>query len=124
MGCPGKGNGDDSSTPGLHEAFQTSLGDSAAALPRSPRSRGNVLQLCHEDSRGETMLVDEVTASGISHPTHWEEKPVQTWLSTEVLPLSGLARDMTFPKTLVICFDNPFVGINALLSPQPQGHRS
>lgn len=70
------------------------------------------------------MFMDEVTASGIYHPMHWEEKPVQTQLSTEVLPPPGLARDMTFLKTLVIYFDNPFVGINALLSPQPQGHRS
>lgn len=70
------------------------------------------------------MLTGEVTASGIYHPTHWEEKPVQTQLSTGVLPLPGLARDTTFLKTLVIYFDNPFVGINALLSLWPQGHRS
>lgn len=70
------------------------------------------------------MLTGEVTASGIYRPARWEEKPVQTQLSTGVLPLPGLARDMTFLKTLVIYFDNPFVGINALLSPRPQGHPS
>jgi len=70
------------------------------------------------------MLVGEVTAGGIYHRTHWGEKPVQTQLSTEVSPPPGPARDVTFLKTLVIYFDNPFVGINALLSPGPQGHRS
>lgn len=66
----------------------------------------------------------EGTQVGFYHPTHWEEKPVQTQLNTEALPQPGLARDTTFLKTLVIYFDNPFVGINALLSPQPQGHGS
>lgn len=88
-------------------------GCSTPAAPRKIFSRSAVRR---------TVLTGEVTQVGFitqyigkkSQPKHQHRGFVSAWL----------ARDMTFLKTLVIYFDNPFVGINALLLPQPQGHGS